>query len=198
MRILVVDNYDSFTFNLAQAFGKAGCEVLVYRNDAITLEEAESLAPDRIVISPGPKGPRDAGISGRIIETFGPRIPLLGVCLGMQCINEVFGGRTLRAPICVHGKTSQIFHSGEGLFKGLPNPFFGARYHSLLADSIPECLVLEAWTEDRIPMGIRHRRYPIAGVQFHPESFLTDHGETLLRNFLNGFSSASVEKQASA
>ncbi len=185
MRILVVDNYDSFTFNLVQAFGKAGGELLVYRNDAITLEEAESVAPDRIVISPGPKGPKDAGISGSIIEVFGPRIPLLGVCLGMQCINEVFGGKTVRAPVCVHGKTSRIFHSGTGLFQGLPNPFDGARYHSLIADSVPECLVLEAWTEDGIPMGIRHRTYPIAGVQFHPESFLTSHGETLLRNFLN-------------
>lgn len=188
MRVLVVDNYDSFTFNLVQAFGKAGCEPLVYRNDTITLEEIETLRPDRIVISPGPKGPRDAGMSGRIIESFGPRIPVLGVCLGMQCINEVFGGCTVRAPVCVHGKTSKIYHCGSGLFRGLPSPFAGARYHSLVADGIPSCLRLEAWTEDRIPMALRHDRYPIVGVQFHPESFLTEHGDALLRNFLQGLS----------
>lgn len=186
MRVLVVDNYDSFTFNLVQAFGKAGCEPLVYRNDSITLEEVDALRPNRIVISPGPKTPRDAGMSGRIIETFGPRIPVLGVCLGMQCINEVFGGRTVRAPLCVHGKTSKIFHRGSGLFRGLPSPFSGARYHSLVAEGIPSCLHLEAWTEDRIPMALRHAHYPIVGVQFHPESFLTEHGDALLRNFLEG------------
>ncbi|MEW6441759.1 MAG: aminodeoxychorismate/anthranilate synthase component II [bacterium] len=185
MKVLVIDNYDSFTYNLVQALGKAGCTVLVRRNDAVALTEVEQLRPDRIVVSPGPKRPADAGISRSVIETFGPRIPLLGVCLGMQCMNEVFGGRTTNAPVCVHGKTSKIFHVGAGLYRGLPNPFDGARYHSLVADCIPDCLLLEAWTGDRVPMGLRHRRYPVVGVQFHPESFLTHGGEILLGNFLH-------------
>ena len=184
MKTLFVDNYDSFTFNLVQALAKMGTEVRVCRNDSLSLEEIEGLCPDRIVVSPGPKRPEDAGMSCQIIERFGPRIPLLGVCLGMQCINEVFGGRTVKAPVCVHGKTSAVHHNGRGLYEDVPSPFYGARYHSLVVDNVPECLRLEAWTEDGVPMGIRHVSYPIVGVQFHPESFLTEPGDRLLERFL--------------
>ncbi len=184
MKILLIDNYDSFTFNLLQALGKMGADVRVFRNDAIDIPEARTLAPDGIVISPGPGRPRDAGISKEMIRALSPEIPLLGVCLGMQCINEVFGGRTVKAPICVHGKTTAIFHNGQGLYRGLANPFSGARYHSLIADRVPECLPVDAWTEDRLPMGFRHDSYPLFGVQFHPESFLTDSGDSILKTFL--------------
>jgi len=184
MKILLVDNYDSFTFNLLQALGKMGAHVRVVRNDAIDVPRALAMAPDRIVISPGPGRPRDAGISGEVIRAFAPRIPLLGVCLGMQCINEVFGGRTVKAPVCVHGKTTAVFHNGRGLYRGLANPFLGARYHSLIVDRVPECLLVDAWTEERIPMGLRHAIYPVFGVQFHPESFLTESGDAILRAFL--------------
>jgi len=184
MRVLLIDNYDSFTFNLVQALGKMGSDVLVHRNDAITEEGISDLAPDRLVISPGPKGPRDAGVSNQVIRAFSARIPILGVCLGMQCINEVFGGRTVRAPVCVHGKTSRVFHDGEGLYRNIANPFTGARYHSLVVDRVPASLRIDAWTEDGVPMGIRHREFPVVGVQFHPESFLTQSGEVILRNFL--------------
>lgn len=186
MKILLIDNYDSFTFNLVQAIGKMGAHVEVFRNDAISTKDVERLAPDRIVISPGPKGPKDAGISKKIIREFAPGIPLLGVCLGMQCINEVFGGRTMKAPVCVHGKTTAILHNGEGLYCNLANPFAGARYHSLIADRVPDCLRVEARTEGNIPMGIRHRKFPTVGVQFHPESFLTEPGDEILKNFLEG------------
>ena len=186
MRILFVDNYDSFTFNLVQALAKMGADVHVRRNDRVSSEEVASLAPDRIVVSPGPRRPEHAGMSGSIIRTFGEWIPVLGVCLGMQCINEVFGGRTVKAPVCVHGKTSPIHHRGEGLYRGVGNPFLGARYHSLIVDGIPSCLRLEAWTEEGIPMGIRHEAYPVVGVQFHPESFLTEPGDRILRTFLDG------------
>jgi anthranilate synthase component 2 len=186
MKTLFVDNYDSFTFNLVQALAKMGTEVQVSRNDSLSLEEVDRLCPDRIVISPGPKRPEDAGMSCQIIERFGPEVPLLGVCLGMQCINEVFGGRTVKAPACVHGKTSAVHHNGEGLYQGVPNPFYGARYHSLVVDQIRECLRLEAWTGDGVPMGIRHVSHPIIGVQFHPESFLTEPGEGILERFLAG------------
>ncbi len=186
MKILLVDNYDSFTFNLAQALAKMGAEVRVHRNDRLRIGEVETMRPDRIVISPGPKRPEDAGISRRLVEAFGPRVPLLGVCLGMQCINEVFGGRTVKAPVCVHGKTSAIYHVGRGLYRGIPNPFEGARYHSLIVDEVPACLRLEAWTREGIPMGFRHAEHPIVGVQFHPESFLTGPGEEILRHFLEG------------
>jgi len=184
MKVLLIDNYDSFTFNLVQALGKMGAEVQVCRNDAITLHGISAWAPDRLVISPGPRGPRDAGISNRAIEAFSADLPMLGVCLGMQCINEVFGGKTVKAPVCVHGKTSLIFHAGEGLYRNIGNPFAGARYHSLMAARIPECLRVDAWTEDGVPMGIRHREFPVVGVQFHPESFLTHEGEAILRGFL--------------
>lgn len=186
MKILLIDNYDSFTFNLLQALGKMGASLRVFRNDAITLEEIADLSPDRIVISPGPKRPKDAGISKQVIEAFSHRIPLLGVCLGMQCINEVFGGKTIRTPVCVHGKTTSILHHGKGLYQDLPSPFEGARYHSLMVDQVPECLHVESWTQDNIPMGIRHTDFPVVGLQFHPESFLTAHGDELLRNFMDG------------
>ncbi len=185
MKTLFIDNYDSFTFNLVQALAKMGTEIQVCRNDGIPLAEIGRLRPDRIVISPGPKRPEDAGLSCQVIEQFGPRIPLLGVCLGMQCINEVFGGRTVKAPVCVHGKTSRVNHSGRGLYEGIPNPFLGARYHSLVVARVPTCLDLEAWTDDGVPMGIRHASYPIVGVQFHPESFMTEPGEHILKHFLD-------------
>lgn len=186
MKTLFVDNYDSFTFNLVQALAKMGTAVQVRRNDELSLAEVEKMCPDRIVISPGPKRPEDAGMSCQIIERFGPRVPLLGVCLGMQCINEVFGGRTVKAPLCVHGKTSAVHHNGKGLYEDVPNPFYGARYHSLVVDRIPECLKLQARTEDGVPMGIRHVSYPIVGVQFHPESFMTEAGDQILEHFLEG------------
>jgi len=186
MKTLFVDNYDSFTFNLVQALASMGTEVQVYRNDGLSLAEVDRMCPDRIVISPGPKRPEDAGMSCQIIECFGPRVPLLGVCLGMQCINEVFGGRTVKAPLCVHGKTSAVHHNGKGLYEDVPNPFHGARYHSLVVDQIPASLALEAWTEDGIPMGIRHVSWPIVGVQFHPESFMTEPGDRILEHFLEG------------
>ncbi len=186
MKILLIDNYDSFTFNLLQALGKMGAQVEVYRNDAITLEEISDLAPDRIVISPGPKAPKDAGISKEVIQSFSDRIPLLGVCLGMQCINEVFGGRTIKAGVCVHGKTTSILHCGKGLYRDLPNPFEGARYHSLIVNQVPACLLVESWTRDDIPMGIRHTDFPVVGLQFHPESFLTEPGDEILGRFMDG------------
>ena len=182
----MIDNYDSFTFNLVQALGKLGAEVIVSRNDALDISGALALGPDRIVISPGPKKPIDAGISNELIRKAGINIPILGVCLGMQCINEAFGGRTIRARVCVHGKTSPIFHNQVGLYSGISNPFKAARYHSLITDSIPPCLKVEAWTDEGIPMGLRHEEYPIVGVQFHPESFMTEYGELLLGHFLEG------------
>jgi len=186
MKILFIDNYDSFTFNLVQAFAKMGADIHAYRNDAITIEEARRLAPERIVISPGPKRPADAGISKKIIEVFGPQLPILGVCLGMQCINEVYGGKTIKAPLCVHGKTSTIFHTGKGIYQNVNNPFEGARYHSLIIDEIPGCLSVQSWTEENIPMGVSHSQLPVVGVQFHPESFLTEPGEIILEHFLEG------------
>jgi anthranilate synthase/aminodeoxychorismate synthase-like glutamine amidotransferase len=186
MKILLIDNYDSFTFNLLQALGKMGADVRVFRNDAVDVRSTRGLAPDRIVISPGPRTPADAGISKELIRAFSPEVPLLGVCLGMQCINEVFGGRTVKAPVCVHGKTSDIYHNGQGLYQGLESPFAGARYHSLITDSIPACLRMDAWSADNLPMGLRHRDYPVFGVQFHPESFLTEPGDSILKRFLDG------------
>ena len=184
--LLVLDNYDSFTYNLVQYFGEMGVELLVKRNDEITLDEIAALAPDRIVISPGPCTPNEAGISNDVIRRFGSSIPLLGVCLGHQCIGQVFGGEVVRAERLMHGKTSPILHTGEGVFSGLPNPFEATRYHSLLVrrDSVPECLEITAETEEQEIMGLRHRELPIHGVQFHPESILTLEGKRLLRNFL--------------
>jgi anthranilate synthase component II len=184
--VLVIDNYDSFTYNLVQYLGELGEDVVVRRNDEVSLADVTAIAPAAAVISPGPKTPREAGICGDLLRELGPTLPTLGVCLGHQCLGDVYGGRVSRAPQVMHGKVSRIFHRGESVFRGLPNPFQGTRYHSLVVerDSVPAELEVTAWTEDGIVMGLRHRRYPLAGVQFHPESILTEHGHTLLRNFL--------------
>jgi anthranilate synthase component II len=184
MRLLMIDNYDSFTYNLVQLFYEFDLEVLVYRHDAISLAEIEVLGPDWICISPGPKAPEQAGISKAAIAHFYRQIPILGVCLGHQAINEVFGGATVRAPVPVHGKQSQVLHQGRGLFAGLPSPFLAARYHSLMAAPNSPDLEVTARSEDGVIMGLSHRRYPLHGVQFHPESFLTSHGRDLAANFL--------------
>jgi len=184
--ILVIDNYDSFTYNLVQYFGELGAELIVRRNDKVGLDEIEKLQPERICISPGPGTPLDAGISNELIRQFGPRIPILGVCLGHQCIGHVFGGEIVRAPRLMHGKTSPILHEGDGVFHGLPNPFEATRYHSLIVrrETFPAELEILAETSDGEIMGLRHRRFPIHGVQFHPESIMTDEGKRLLTNFL--------------
>ena len=187
--LLMIDNYDSFTYNLVQYLAELGEDVRVFRNDKISLAEIEAAAPRRIVISPGPGTPDDAGISLQLIQHFKGRIPILGVCLGHQSIGQVFGGKVMHAREIMHGKTSQIFHSNTDVFRGLPSPFTATRYHSLVVerDSLPECLEVTAWTDERginEIMGLRHRQYPIYGVQFHPESILTDCGHDLLRNFL--------------
>ncbi len=184
-RILIIDNYDSFTYNLVQLFYEFDLEVLVFRHDAVTLEEIAALRPAWICISPGPKAPAQAGISKEVIARFHRDIPILGVCLGHQALNEVWGGLTTRAPIPMHGKCSLIYHKGEGLFAGLPSPFRAARYHSLMAVPASPELEVTAWTGDGVVMGLSHRRYPLHGVQFHPESFLTAHGHELAANFLN-------------
>lgn len=184
--LLMIDNYDSFTYNLVQYLGELGAEVTVRRNDALSLEEVERLAPERIVISPGPGDPRDAGISVALIQRFHRQTPILGVCLGHQCIGAAFGGRIGRARRLMHGKTSQIRHDGKGLFAGLANPFEATRYHSLVIEgsSLPMCLGVTATSEDGEIMGVRHRDAPLEGVQFHPESILTSEGKALLKNFL--------------
>ena len=186
--ILIIDNYDSFTYNLVQYFGELGCEVLVKRNDEITIAEIESLNPDRICISPGPGRPEDAGISNEIIRELGPRKPVLGVCLGHQCIGAVFGGEVVPASRLMHGKTSPVQHHSTGVFANLPTPFDATRYHSLIVrrETIPDCLEITAETAEGEIMGLQHREFPIHGVQFHPESILTADGMTLLRNFLSG------------
>ena len=188
-RVLVIDNYDSFTYNLVQELAELGAKPTVARNDAWTLEQVRDFAPDGIVISPGPGSPenaRDIGISNDVIRELGPQIPLLGVCLGHQCIGYVFGARVVRAPELLHGKVSQIYHRGEGVLDGLPIPFEATRYHSLIIEraSLPHELKVTAETHDEIVMAVRHREYPIEGVQFHPESVLTTEGMRLLRNFL--------------
>lgn len=184
--IAVIDNYDSFTYNLVQFLGELGAEVRVWRNDQVTVEEIEALRPSHIVISPGPGTPEeDSGVSNDVIRRLGPRIPILGVCLGQQCIGYVFGGRVVRAPRLMHGKTSKIYHTGKGIFEGIPSPFTATRYHSLIvAEPVPEELEVTAFTSEGEIMGLRHRTYPIFGVQFHPESILTEYGHELLRNFL--------------
>ncbi len=189
--VLMIDNYDSFTYNLVQYLGELGVEVQVYRNDRIDLPDIHALAPRHIVISPGPCTPNEAGISLAVIREFAGRVPILGVCLGHQSIGQAFGGRVVRARQVMHGKTSLIHHQGRGVFRGLPSPFEATRYHSLVLeqDSLPECLEITAWTEredgglDEI-MGVRHRTLAVEGVQFHPESILTQYGHALLRNFL--------------
>ena len=184
--LLMIDNYDSFTYNLVKYFGQLGEQVVVYRNDRITLEEIENLAPERIVISPGPCSPCEAGVSVPTIERFAGKVPILGVCLGHQAIGAAFGGNIVRSDYLMHGKTSPIHHDGKGLFKGLPSPFQATRYHSLIVEraTFPACLEITAWVEEGEIMGLRHRYLPIWGVQFHPESILTECGMDILRNFL--------------
>ena len=184
--IAIIDNYDSFTYNLVQYFGELGAQVEVFRNDAVSVKQLERLNPSHIVISPGPGDPSDAGISNQVIRELGPHTPLLGVCLGHQCIGEVFGGRVIGASRLMHGKTSPIHHYGEGLFSGIPSPFEATRYHSLIvADPDPDELEVTAFTTRQELMGLRHRRYPVYGVQFHPESILTQFGKRILKNFLH-------------
>jgi anthranilate synthase/aminodeoxychorismate synthase-like glutamine amidotransferase len=184
--MLIIDNYDSFTYNLVQYFGELGADLVVKRNDQVTLDEVAEMHPDRICISPGPGTPLDAGISNDLILKFGPATPILGVCLGHQCIGHVFGGEVVRADRIMHGKTSPIMHEGDGVFRSLPNPFEATRYHSLIVrrENLPPELEITAETAQREIMGLRHRRYPIQGVQFHPESIMTGVGKQLLLNFL--------------
>ena len=189
--LLMIDNYDSFTFNLVQYLQALGAEVRVERNDALTVDEIERLAPERIVISPGPCTPNEAGVSLRLIERLGARVPILGVCLGHQGIGQAYGGEVVRAGRIMHGKTSRIRHEGKGVFSGLPDGYEATRYHSLVVDkdTLPDCLEVTAWTENddgsiEEIMGLRHREHPVEGVQFHPESILTEHGHALLKNFL--------------
>lgn len=187
MRVLVVDNYDSFTYNLVQYLGELGASPVVWRNDRFALEEVEALNPDRILISPGPCTPLEAGLSLPLIGRYAPRYPILGVCLGHQAIGMAFGGKVVPAPVITHGKVSEIHHDGTGIFRGLPNPFSATRYHSLVVEEVPEDLWVNAWVEEvgkRTVMGFRHRQYPTHGVQFHPESYLTEAGKILLKNFL--------------
>jgi para-aminobenzoate synthetase component 2 len=194
--ILMIDNYDSFTYNLVQYMGEIimklspdvdiYSEIKVYRNDKISISEIEQINPDKIVISPGPCTPTEAGVSNNVIASFAGKIPILGVCLGHQCIGHVFGGLVVRADRLMHGKTSMIYHDGKAIFTGLDNPFEATRYHSLVIkpETLPECLIVSAWTNDDEIMGVRHKEYPLWGVQFHPESILTDEGKKLLRNFI--------------
>lgn len=184
--ILLIDNYDSFTYNLVQYLGELGAEVLVKRNDEVTLEDLDHLMPERIVISPGPCTPNEAGISVELIRNFAESIPILGVCLGHQAIGAAYGGEIVRAPYVMHGKTSEIHHDSKTIYAGLPNPFTATRYHSLIIkrETLPSELVVTAETSDGVIMGVRHREYPLEGVQFHPESILTTVGKDLLRNFL--------------
>ena len=188
-----MDNYDSFVYNLVQYLGELGADPIVHRDDAITLDDVELIAPDGILISPGPGRPEDAGLSNELIRTWGGRVPVFGVCLGLQCIGEVFGGRVVRAPEIVHGKTSQIRHGGIGVFEGLPEPLEATRYHSLIVEreSLPDVLEITAETDDGLIMGLRHRELPVEGVQFHPESVLTVAGHALVENFLRNCRGAS-------
>lgn len=184
--ILVIDNYDSFTFNLVQYLGELGETPAVYRHDKITLDEISTLQPDHILVSPGPCTPHEAGISMSVIRQFSGQIPILGVCLGHQSIAAVFGAQVIRAPRLMHGKTSPIEHDGLGIFAGLPSPFTATRYHSLIVpEPLPECLIKTAWTAEGELMGLRHRQHPTFGLQFHPESILTEHGHRMLKNFLD-------------
>ncbi|WAR45025.1 anthranilate synthase component II [Methylomonas rapida] len=191
VRLVMVDNYDSFTYNLVQYFGELGAEVIVVRNDEVTVEDIEGLRPDKIVISPGPCTPKEAGISVETIRRYAGKYPILGVCLGHQSIGYTFGGNIVHAKQIMHGKVSQVFHNDVGVFKGLSNPFTATRYHSLVIEqaSLPECLEITAWTQDAAGnideiMGVRHKTLDVEGVQFHPESILTEHGHDMLRNFL--------------
>jgi len=185
--LVVIDNYDSFTYNLVQYFGELGVELKVLRNDVVSVEELRDLRPTRICVSPGPCTPNEAGISCEVIKSFGGEIPIFGVCLGHQSIGQVYGGEVIRAKELMHGKTSMIHHDGDSVFKGLTNPFEATRYHSLIVkkESLPDCLEVTAWTEDGIIMGLKHKELNVHGVQFHPESILTDSGKQILKNFLN-------------
>jgi para-aminobenzoate synthetase component II len=184
--ILVIDNYDSFTYNLVQYLGELNVELEVHRNDQITLDRIRAMQPERILVSPGPCSPRESGLSNDIIRTFGPDIPLFGVCLGHQCIGHTLGAAVVVNYRMMHGKTSPIHHNGQDLFEGMPNPFLATRYHSLVIqrDTVPDCLEITAQTEEGEIMGVRHRQWPVWGVQFHPESILTENGRTIIRNFL--------------
>lgn len=191
IKVVMVDNYDSFTYNLVQYFGELGADVTVVRNDQVTVEDIEKLAPDKLVISPGPCTPKEAGISVEAILKFAGKTPILGVCLGHQSIGYAFGGNIIHAKSIMHGKTSQVYHHNQGVFKGLNNPFTATRYHSLVIEqeTLPDCLEITAWTQDEAGkldeiMGVRHKQLDIEGVQFHPESILTEHGHDMLRNFL--------------
>ncbi|MGC3963691.1 MAG: aminodeoxychorismate/anthranilate synthase component II [Rhodocyclaceae bacterium] len=185
--LFMLDNYDSFTYNIVQYLGELGADVRVHRNDQITIEQIEAMRPERIVVSPGPCSPAEAGISIELIRHFAGKLPILGVCLGHQSIGAAFGGEIVHAKQLMHGKTSQIHHNDVGVFKGLPNPFTATRYHSLAIrrETLPDCLEVTAWTDDGEIMGVRHKTLPIEGVQFHPESIMTEGGHDLLRNFLN-------------
>ncbi|HID10883.1 MAG TPA: aminodeoxychorismate/anthranilate synthase component II [Candidatus Latescibacteria bacterium] len=184
--ILVVDNYDSFTYNLVQYLGELGAELEVVRNDQVAVDEVVRMGPERIVLSPGPCTPREAGICVELVRRLTGKVPILGVCLGHQCIGEAFGGKVVRAPVPVHGKVSRVLHDGKTVFKGLSMPFLAVRYHSLVVEreSLPSCLEVSAWTEDELIMGLRHKDLSVEGVQFHPESIMTEGGKMLLRNFL--------------
>lgn len=186
--LLLIDNYDSFTYNLVQYFGELGEDVRVFRNDAITLKEIAAMKPDRLVISPGPCSPKEAGISVAAIQEFASSLPILGVCLGHQSIGYAFGGEIVHAKQLMHGKLSPVHHADTGVFKDLPNPFNATRYHSLAIrrETLPDCLEVTAWTDDGEIMGVRHKEFAIQGVQFHPESIMTEHGHQLLQNFLKG------------
>lgn len=192
--ILMIDNYDSFTYNLVQYFGELGADIKVVRNDEITIDEIAALAPEKIVISPGPCTPTEAGVSVDTIKTFAGKIPLLGVCLGHQSIGQALGGKVIRAPFVMHGKTSPVYHNNKGIFAGLNNPFQATRYHSLVIEkeTLPDCLEITAWTQNEDGsmaeiMGVKHKTLALEGVQFHPESILTEHGHDMLRNFLTAY-----------
>jgi anthranilate synthase/aminodeoxychorismate synthase-like glutamine amidotransferase len=185
--LLVIDNYDSFTYNLVQYFGELGQEIAVFRNDQVTIAEIRAMKPDHIVISPGPGRPEDGGISMEVLRELGSTMPIFGVCLGHQCLGQVYGGQVVRAPRLMHGKTSPVYHDGKGLFTDLPSPFKATRYHSLIVqEPLPDCLEVTAFTKEGEVMGLRHKEYPTVGVQFHPESILTEHGKRIVQNFLDG------------
>ncbi|KAF0993491.1 aminodeoxychorismate/anthranilate synthase component II [Geobacillus sp. TFV-3] len=190
--IVMIDNYDSFTYNLVQYLGVLGEKLIVKRNDEITVAEIERLRPDFIMISPGPCTPNEAGVSLEVIDRFAGQIPIFGVCLGHQAIAQAFGGRVVRAPRLMHGKTSSVYHDGETIFRGVPNPFTATRYHSLIVEkeTLPDCFVVSAWTEEDEVMAIRHKTLPVEGVQFHPESIMTSHGMQLLKNFIDTYKKA--------
>ncbi len=184
--VVVIDNYDSFTYNLVQYLGELGADLVIFRNDEVTIEDIRAITPDHVVISPGPGNPDDGGISNEVLKEFGPSTPILGVCLGHQCIGQTYGGKVSRASRLMHGKTSSVYHNGKGLFFGVPNPFKATRYHSLIVEEpLPDALQVTAFTSDGEVMGINHKSYPTYGVQFHPESILTEHGKRILQNFLD-------------